>query len=98
MAVIKIKLIIMSELRKSEDSISKDGEVQSTNSMKMTHHEWQDQEPFVKFLEKRDLDNPHVYKKLNYYNHDWDNIPPVVPRFIIHLSKYTETLVNNMRY
>ena len=28
------------------------------------------------------------YKKFNYESHEWDNVPPVVPRYNVHLEKY----------
>lgn len=31
-----------------------------------------------------------TYDWPHYVSHDWDNIPPVVPRYIIQLSKYME--------
>lgn len=34
--------------------------------------------------------DPLLYKKVRYHKHEWDNIPPVVPKFIINLSKYTQ--------
>jgi len=30
--------------------------------------------------------------------HDWDNIPPVVPRFVIHLSKYIEGITDHVKH
>jgi hypothetical protein len=41
-----------------------------------------------------DLDNvdPIRYKQIKYHKHEWDNIPPVVPKFIINLSKYVAGL------
>jgi hypothetical protein len=29
---------------------------------------------------------------VRYHKHEWDNIPPVVPRFVIHLQKYVESI------
>jgi hypothetical protein len=36
--------------------------------------------------------DPIRYKQIKYHKHEWDNIPPVVPKFIINLSKYVEGL------
>ena len=30
------------------------------------------------------------YKDFQYHRHEWDNIPVIVPRFIIYLSKYVK--------
>ena len=51
-------------------------------------HEWESQEKILTSLELQDVDNPLVYKDFQYQRHEWDNIPVVVPRFIIYLSKY----------
>jgi len=39
---------------------------------------------------EHELENidPIHYKQIKYHKHEWDNIPPVVPKFIINLSKY----------
>jgi len=42
----------------------------------------------VKF---EDVD-PLNFKKVKYHKHEWDNIPPVVPKFIVNLSRYVEGL------
>lgn len=56
---------------------------------------WQSQDEFVMSLEQQ-LENvdPIRYKQVKYHKHEWDNIPPVVPKFIINLSKYVEGLSN----
>ena len=41
-------------------------------------------------LEGQRIENPLVYTKIQYPSHEWDNIPPVIPRFIINLEKYME--------
>jgi len=73
------------ELSKSESS-SSDFNVQNLKN-------WQSQDEFMKDLEDQ-LDNvdPIRYKQIKYHQHEWDNIPPVVPKFIINLSKYVKGL------
>lgn len=34
-------------------------------------------------LEGQRIENPLVYRKIEYPSREWDNIPPVVPKFII---------------
>lgn len=41
-------------------------------------------------LVKEKLDDCLTFDWPHYVSHDWDNIPPVVPRFIVQLSKYME--------
>jgi hypothetical protein len=45
---------------------------------------------------EQELENvdPIRYKQIKYHKHEWDNIPPVVPKFIINLSKYVQGLSN----
>jgi len=51
-------------------------------------HEWESQEKILSALELQDVENFLVYKDFQYERHEWDNIPIIVPRFIIYLSKY----------
>jgi hypothetical protein len=30
------------------------------------------------------------YNKFAYEKHEWDNIPTIVPRYVIYLAKYVE--------
>ena len=48
---------------------------------------------FLEELEVKfeDVDPLH-FKKVKYHKHEWDNIPPVIPKFIVNLSKYVEGL------
>ena len=34
------------------------------------------------------------YEKFSYSAYEWDNLPPVVPRFTIHLEKHLAGLTN----
>jgi hypothetical protein len=44
-------------------------------------------------LESRTDDvDPIRWKPIKYHKHEWDNIPPVVPKFIINLAKYVRGL------
>lgn len=51
---------------------------------------WQSQDKFVRHLEAEPIETHLKYQKISYGEHDWDNIPPVVPRFIFHLVKYMQ--------
>lgn len=42
--------------------------------------------------EKLEQVDPIRYKRVSYHRHEWDNIPPVVPRFVIHLQRYVEAI------
>ena len=54
--------------------------------------EWTHQDEFMLSLEGQRIPNPLVYSKIKYPSHEWDNIPPVIPKFIINLEKYMEGL------
>jgi hypothetical protein len=41
-------------------------------------------------LVKEKLEDCLMFEWPHYVSHDWDNIPPVVPRFIVQLTKYME--------
>lgn len=51
-------------------------------------HEWEKQEKLLEKIEKHQLENCLVYNTFAYEKHEWDNIPGIVPRYIIYLSKY----------
>ena len=54
---------------------------------------WQVQDNFVFALEEELATvDPLAYAPVGYHKHEWDNIPPVVPKFVIHLSKYVEAM------
>ena len=55
----------------------------SPNRLDKTEFAWQSQDDFMKNLENEPLDNPLVYEKIPYYSREWDNIPPIVPRYVI---------------
>ena len=45
--------------------------------------EWQSQDNFIRDLGAEKLDNVFVWNKIEHQNRDWDNIPPVVPKYCI---------------
>ena len=53
-------------------------------------HEWESQEKILSALELQDVEHFMDYKEFQYLRHEWDNIPIIVPRFIIYLSKYVK--------
>ena len=57
-------------------------------------HEWEKQEKLLEKIEAYKIDNCLVYNKFAYEKHEWDNIPGIVPRYVIYLSKYMMGLVD----
>lgn len=53
-------------------------------------HEWERQEVLLDKIEEQKVDDVLIYNKFNYEKHEWDNIPGIVPRYIIYLSKYMD--------
>ena len=37
----------------------------------------------MKGLETEKLANPLIYERIDYVSREWDNIPPIVPRYVI---------------
>ena len=54
----------------------------------MQMHEWERQEVLLDKIENIEVDDVLVYNSFPYEKHEWDNIPGIVPRYIIYLSKY----------
>jgi hypothetical protein len=57
-------------------------------------HQWQSQDEFLEVLEEKyvELADPLNYKQVRYHKHEWDNIPPIVPKFCINLSRHVDGL------
>ena len=70
----------------------------SPNRLDKTEFAWQSQDDFMKALEAEPLDNPLVYEKIPYVSREWDNIPPIVPRYVIQLSKYMAGVTKQVKY
>lgn len=63
-------------------------------------HQWQSQDLFVKELEQEyeEKIDPLNYVQVKYKRHEWDNIPPVVPKFCLNLSHYMDGLSKIANY
>jgi len=51
-------------------------------------HEWEKQEKLLEKIETQEIDDCLQYNVFAYEKHEWDNIPSIVPRYVIYLSKY----------
>ena len=72
--------------------------VDATNKNKPRDaHEWMHQDDFMLKLEGQRIENPLIYQKIQYPSHEWDNIPPVIPKFIINLEKYMEGVTDLLK-
>ena len=55
-------------------------------------HEWEKQEVLLEKIESLDIEDCLIYNHFAYQKHEWDNIPGIVPRYVIYLSKYISGL------
>ena len=53
-------------------------------------HEWERQDKLLDKIEKIEIEDCLQYKQFTYEKQEWDNIPGIVPRYIIYLSKYMQ--------
>jgi len=51
-------------------------------------HEWEKQEMLLEKVESYEIDDVLTYNTFVYEKHEWDNIPGIVPRYVIYLAKY----------
>lgn len=51
-------------------------------------HEWERQDKLLERVEQMQVESCLEYNTFEYEKHEWDNIPGIVPRYIIYLSKY----------
>lgn len=59
--------------------------------------EWVNNDELMLRLEGQRIENPLVYRKITYPSHEWDNIPPVIPKFVIQLEKYMAGLTTSVK-
>ena len=50
------------------------------------------------YLENEQLKNCLIYESVPYKSREWDNIPPIVPKFIINLQKYMMGVTKELKY
>lgn len=43
-------------------------------------------------IKKKEIANPLIYDEFLYEKNEWDNIPGIVPKYVIYLSKYIKGL------
>lgn len=49
-------------------------------------HQWESLQKLVKTWEEQEVDDPFVYKTFQYELEEWDNVPPVIPRFVFYIQ------------
>ena len=73
----------------SDDSLSS-----KALSVKSIKHSWEHQKKFIDFLDHKQVENCLVYEPINWSQKDWDNIAPIVPKYILHLAHYMQGIVD----
>jgi hypothetical protein len=56
----------------------------------MQMHEWEKQEVLLDRIEQQTIADCLEYNVFAYEKHEWDNIPGIVPRYVIYLAKYMQ--------
>jgi len=41
-------------------------------------------------IENQKIKDPLVWEQLKYERNEWDNIPGIVPKYVIYVAKYVE--------
>jgi len=58
----------------------------------LSMHEWESQERLLTDIEHQEVPDALRFNEFVYSKHEWDNIPVIVPRYLIYLSKYIRGL------
>jgi hypothetical protein len=53
----------------------------------------ENQEKLVKEYLKYKVDDPLKYEEFKYPFNEWDNVPPIIPRFILKMNQHLKSLV-----
>jgi organic radical activating enzyme len=51
-------------------------------------------EEHMEELRKYEVEDPLKYKEFEYDRNEWDNIPTIIPRFVLFMSKHLEAIVD----
>jgi hypothetical protein len=50
-------------------------------------------EDYMEELRKYEVEDALMYKEFEYDRNEWDNIPTIVPRFVLFMSKHLDAIV-----
>ena len=53
-------------------------------------HQWESLQKLVKEWEGQEVTDPFVYSAFKYNLEEWDNVPPVIPRFVFYIQNVIE--------
>ena len=60
-------------------------------------HEWEKQEVLLDRIEQQTIADCLEYNVFAYEKHEWDNIPGIVPRYVIYLAKYMQGICDTCK-
>ena len=49
-------------------------------------HQWESLQKLVRKWEDQEVKDPFVYETFAYELEEWDNVPPVIPRFVFYIQ------------
>ena len=49
-------------------------------------HQWESLQKLVHEWESQEVQDPYVYQSFKYNLEEWDNVPPVIPRFVFYIQ------------
>ena len=56
----------------------------------MTMHNWESFQKLIQNWEEQSVKDCFKYDRFEYKQDEWDNVPPVIPRFMFYLQNYVE--------
>ena len=60
-------------------------------------HKWESVEKMLSEWENQDVGDPFVYQDFKYNLDEFDNLPPVIPRFSFYLQLNLKPMIDYMR-
>lgn len=53
-------------------------------------HQWESFQKLIKNWEEQSVKNRFQYERFDYKADEWDNVPPVIPRFMFYMQNCIE--------
>ena len=60
-------------------------------------HKWESVPKLISEFEKQSIGEPFIYKDFNYNLDEFDNVPPVIPRFQFYLQLNIKPVVTYLK-
>ena len=56
----------------------------------MTMHNWESFQKLIQNWEEQSIQDQFKYTRFDYKSDEWDNVPPVIPRFMFYMQNCIE--------